>query len=237
MLEKLFKKDSKETNFNILILVGIVIAILFLSATSGMDNINNNVETEEVNIKELLSNITDNYTVKITISNSLESKNFNYSRDSKVEILDEGDYSDKAYLVYNDKKYLIDVENYKLSKINKIDILDDPYINYNLIKNVLNICEFEDVNTTNKSCTLKVSTYLNEYNSIYKTDYSSDEDMNINVSYYPTKIYSITIDYTNVDKAINNGEDILKYEFVFSDIGKNNYEEMLQYYKKEFNKK
>ena len=71
MLEKLFKKDSKETNFNILILVGIVIAILFLSATSGMDNINNNVETEEVNIKELLSNITDNYTVKIKFASNL----------------------------------------------------------------------------------------------------------------------------------------------------------------------
>ena len=233
MLEKIFKKDEKETNLNIIIIIGIIIAVIFLSATSGMDSMNGTVDTEDVNVKELLSNITDNYTAKINISNSLESKNFNYSRDSKVEILDEGDYSNKAYLVYNNKKYLIDVENYKLSKINKIDILEDPYINFDLIKRITNICEFEDVNTTNKLCTIKASTYLNEYNSIYKTNFSSEEDMNINISYYPTRIYSITIDYTNVDKVINNGEDILKYEFVFSDIGKNNYEEMLKYYKKE----
>ena len=102
-----------------------------------------------------------------------------------------------------------------------------------IIKNVINKCELEYINDSNKECNINENIYFENYNNIYNTNYTSDKDMKINISFYKTSIYSIELDYSNIDKIINNNDDILKYKFIFSDIGKNDYSEMLKYYKKE----
>jgi hypothetical protein len=231
MLDKLFKKSKSEKRGNMLLLVGIIIVVLILAFYSKDDFETKKVE--EANVTKLLNEINDNYTVDIVIKNSTEVKNYNYSRDSKIELLDEGDYSDKAYLIYNNHYYSIDVDNYKLTKVKKIDKLNNPYTNIDLIKKVINKCELEYVNDTNKICTINENEYFKEYNIIYNTNYTSDKDMTIKVCFLQTSIYSIEVDYTNIDKIINNNDDILKYEFLFSNINKNNYSDMMNYYKKD----
>ena len=236
MLKKLLNKDSI---LGLLLFIVIIIAAIFFSLKDNQsenETVKNQTISDEVNITELLSKITDNYTVAVNIIKKEEKSNYNYSRDSKIEYIDEGDNSNKAYFVYNKKYYSVDINKYTLTKVKSIPNYNNPYANLDLIKNVIKTCEFKQVNENNKSCTIKTSTYFDEYNNIYKTKYNGEEDMSINISYYPSRIYSIIIDYTNVDKVINNGEDNLKYALVFSDIGKNDYTKILDYYKKYFKK-
>ncbi len=230
MLEKYFKKDKKDKVLSIVLFVLIVIATIYLGSNYNMPNDTNNTNVD-ANVTELLSNINDNYTVSINVYNSQEKYNYNYSRDSQIELLDEGDYSNKAYLVYKNKYYLIDVNNFKLTNVSKIDRYNNPYVNIELIKKLINGCELESVNDNNQKCVINENDYFKEYNSIYNTDYSGNEDMTIEISFYPSRIHSIKIDYTGVDKIINNGNDILKYELIFTDIGENNYTEVKDHYK------
>ena len=230
MLEKYFKKDKKDKVLSATILIIIAIAVIYLGANYNSSS-DENKTVVDANVTELLSNINDNYTVSINVYSSQEKYNYNYSRDSQIEILDEGDYSNKAYLVYKNKFYLIDVNNFKLTNISKIERYNNPYVNIELIKKIINNCELEYVNDNKQKCVINVNDYFKEYNSIYNTDYSGNENMTIEVSFYPSRIHSIKIDYTGVDKIINNGNDILKYELVFSDIGENNYTEVKDHYK------
>jgi len=230
MLEKYFKKDKKDKVLSIILFVLIVIATIYLGSNYTMPNDTNNTSID-ANVTELLSNINDNYTVSINVYNSQEKYNYNYSRDSQIELIDEGDYSNKAYLVYKNKFYLIDVNNFKLTNVSKIDRYNNPYVNIELIKKLINNCKLESINTNNQKCIINENDYFKEYNNIYNTDYSGNEDMTIEVSFYPSRIHSIKIDYTGVDKIINNGNDILKYELIFTDIGENNYTEVKDHYK------
>ncbi len=233
MLEKMFKKDKKERSLNILLVLGIIVVAIFLGGSpKDFANITNQ-DIEEVNVRELLTNINDNYSVVITKSINEDKYVFDYSRDKNVELFDEGENSDKTYLIYKNKYYYIDPDNHKLFKVKDIPKLKEPYTDLDLIKKVLNICKFEDITSNSKKCTIKVKTYLNEYNEIYNTEYTSEDDMNISVTYNSKNIKSIVIEYTNANKVINNNEDIVKYEFVFSEIDENNFDDILDYYKKE----
>ena len=226
----MLKKILKEKKGSLLLIGGIIIVVIFFNMSSNRPS----VVVEDVNIKELLNKITNNYTMSISISNSLENKVYNYATDSSIILFDYGDYSNSEYLIYNNNTYKIDSEYFSLTKSEDVSFVNDPYINLELIKKLFNHCEFEYVNDTNVKCTIKVNDYLDEYNNVYNTNYSYyDEDMNINVSYYSTRIHSISLEYSNVDKVIHGKSDILKYTLTFSDIGKNDFSNIKKYYKNE----
>ena len=234
MLNDLINK--KDGNKSIILIVGIVVALAVVCFSNGRGEVDKLIKSDaDANVTKLLENIKDNYSVAITKDDGLEQYSYNYSTDSNLTVIDEGEYSDKVYLVYNNKKYKMNVDNHKLTKINNIDLLNDNYMNVDFIKKIINHCKFEYVNDNNKECTLSVKEYIDEYNNFFNKEYSSnDEEININIIYYSKNIKSIIIDYTNVNKIINNSEDNLKYSFVFTDIDKNNYSEIISYYKNDF---
>ena len=234
MLNDLINK--KDGNKSIILIVGIVVALAVVCFSNGRGEVDKLIKSDaDANVTKLLENIKDNYSVAITKDDGLEQYSYNYSTDSNLTVIDEGEYSDKVYLVYNNKKYNMNVDNHKLTKINNIDLLNDNYMNVDFIKKIINHCKFEYVNDNNKKCTLSVKEYIDEYNIFFNKEYSSnDEEININIIYYSKNIKSIIIDYTNVNKIINNSDDNLKYSFVFSNIDKNDYSEIISYYKKDF---
>ncbi len=234
MLKDLFKKNDE--NKSIILIVGIVVALAVVCFSNGRGEVDKLIKSDaDANVTKLLENIKDNYSVAITKDDGLEQHSYNYSTDSNLTVIDEGEYSDKVYLVYDNKKYNMNIDNHKLTKVKDIELLKDNYINIDFIKKIINNCEFEYVNDNNKVCYLSVKDYIDEYNNYFNKEYSSnDEKITINIIYYSKNIKSIIIDYTNVNKIINNSEDNLKYSFVFTDIDKNNYSEIISYYKKDF---
>jgi hypothetical protein len=231
--------NNKDGKKNIVLIIGILIVLVFVCLSGGTGGIDGYIVSDaDANITKLLENITNNYSVKITKDDGLEQTSYNYSTDSNLTVIDEGDYSDKIYLVYKNNKYQMNIDNHKITKIKDIESLNDKYTNIELIKNVVNRCEFENVNDNNKECNLNSKDFFDEYNSIYKTEYVPNEDeIKINVIYYSKNIKNIIIDYTNVDKIIYKNDGTLKYSFEFSDINKNDYSEIINYYKKDFSKK
>ena len=96
MLKKLLNKDSI---LGLLLFIVIIIAAIFFSLKDNQsenETVKNQTISDEVNITELLSKITDNYTVAVNIIKKEEKSNYNYSRDSKIEYIDEGDNSNKV---------------------------------------------------------------------------------------------------------------------------------------------
>ncbi len=223
MLEKFTKGKTKE----ILLILVILILVIILSARKGSDEV-----LETIDTKELINNVKDNYSLMISISDSFENKVYNYSTDSDITLIDKGDYSDKGYLLYKNETYLIDTENYKLTKTTPIDFIYEPFINMELIKKLFNHCDLKFINDTNKTCTIKINDYLKEYNNVYNTDYSAEDGtMTIYVCFYPSRIYSISLEYTDIDRIINNGNDTLKYELRFTDFNNNDFNDIKKYYK------
>jgi hypothetical protein len=231
--------NNKDGKKSLLLIIGILIVLVFVCLSGGTGNLDGYIASDaDANITKLLENISNNYSVKITKDDGLEQTSYNYSTDSNLTVVDEGDYSDKIYLVYKNNKYQMNIDNHKITKIKDIESLNDKYTNIELIKNIVNRCEFENVNDNNKECNLKSKDFFDEYNSIYKTEYASNEDeIKINVIYYSKNIKNIIIDYTNVDKIIYKNDGTLKYSFEFSDINKNDFSEIINYYKKDFSKK
>jgi len=226
----MLKKILKNHIGSLVLLVVIVVLVVIFSMPSNNEIIK---EEEDVNVTNLIDKINDNYTMSITMTNSMESTTYNYSTDSNITLFDRGDYSEEEFLIYRDNTYLIDQNNHKLNKTNKIDFLKNPFINLELIKKLFIHCELEYINDTNSLCVINTNDYIKEYNNVYNTNYEgNNKNMNINVTYYTTRIYSITLDYTEVDKIINNGNDILKYELKFSNINANNYSDIKEYYGK-----
>ena len=223
----MLKKYIKSKNGELILILVIVLLVIILSVKKDPNDHSN-----DVNTNKLINDVKDNYSMKIFVSDSFENKSFNFSTDSDITLIDKGDYSDKGYLLYKNETYLIDTENYKLTKTTPIDFIYEPFINMELIKKLFNHCDLKFINDTNKTCTIKINDYLKEYNNVYNTDYSAEDGtMTIYVCFYPSRIYSISLEYTDIDRIINNGNDTLKYELRFTDFNNNDFNDIKKYYK------
>ena len=236
------KKKSKELmgfkNNNILkIIVIILIFMLLIVGILSMRSakpIPKKIMPNKDNISELFNNIKDNYTLEIDKNIDGVTSNIIYSRDKNL-ILFEGEYEADGYLVYKDKVYEINANNQKLSKSKlSIDKIEDKYYDIELIKSLFGFCEPEYITNVKALCKIKYSDYLDTYNNKYNTKIESKIDgfIELYVVHYADRIGKIIIDYTDINRIINNSNVRVDYGILIKDIDKNDFSDYLNYYKK-----
>ena len=111
------------------------------------------------------------------------------------------------------------------------------FINLKLIRDVLKECELEIVSDNNSKCNINTFKYIEKYNEYYNTDYKSDDSKTeISIVYYSNEIHDINIDYTNINKIINESDSKLNYKMTIININENDYSDIYNYYKEVLNK-
>ena len=108
----------------------------------------------------------------------------------------------------------------------KPDFIDDNFSNVEYVKRIFNHCEYEGASETRAICHVSLNDCIFEYNDLFGTNYEleMDKPLDFNVVYFKSEISSVTIDYTDINKIINNTEDEINYELSFSEIGKNDFD-------------
>ena len=236
------KKENKKDNDNTVMKLLVIILIFFLLIVAIISmkkfrGINNKILPNKENMAELFNNIKDNYTLEIEKKINDNTKNIVYSRDKNL-ILFEGDYEAKGYLVYKSKVYELNSNNKIIKSKLSLNKIEDSYYDIDLIKKLFNYCDVEYVNNVKALCKIKYSDYLNEYNTKYKTKIEIDVDNSIEfyIVHYSDRIGKIIVDYSGINKIINNTEDSVNYGILIKDIDNNDFSDYLNYYKKELSK-
>lgn len=237
----MIKKISEKYNISemlvkgiliVLILIFMILFIIFSGNGSRKNNKKYPLTHEDLN--KLLDMIGDNYTLDIDETINGKMNNIIYSRDSKLELYES---NNKAYMYYKNKLYEINQDNYKIKNVDNLSFVDNPFYNINLLKNVFKHCKLEYVNNVKSICNIKSNDYLNEYNLMYNTTFSGNDDIiKFNLVYYNTGIGKINVDYSNINRIINNNYDSVKYGIRIDDLNKNNFDDFINYYKDTLNK-
>lgn len=231
---KHFTSTVKSSHISLLVSGGIFfLTVLFVLLSNPNNSQISNKEKLVVNKEEmikLLDDIQDNYSLKIEENLNDEIKNYEYNRDSNIELLTENN-TNYGYILYNNKQYKV-LEDASISKMKKMHpLFDNNYVKYDFIKGLLKTCDFKYIDSTNASCSINVNDFIQYLNNTLGTtnDLVSQEEIYVNIT-YTDKIYSIKIDYSNYIKLISDDEK-LSYEMIFSDINKNDYSEIIDHYK------
>ena len=220
-------KKNKKT----LIFLVVFFIIMVFSLFAGNMHVEENDELLNETVISLFDSVKDNYTISVNVTRNDVDNKYTYYTDSKLELYEIND--DEGYIKYNDNYYSVDSENYELTKIKEIDIYD-KYSNINLIKNLLSYCDYSFVNKANIKCKIKISDYIDEYNKLYSKEIPSIEgDMIININHLDKLLNYIEIDYSDINKLIDNNDDKLKYKIVFEEIGNNDFSDLMELYKDE----
>lgn len=236
--------EENGINTNTLKLIGSLIVVFFMlvfiiTAPSKGEKKENDIETGEVNKEDILllfNQIENNYALTITQTVNDETKTLELLTNSRVNLY-EGDMLDRdGYLYYDGKLFYIDSDNYKIVKTDKqYDFINDPYYDLNMIKRIVNYCEFSYENEVKANCKMKLSEYFKEYNEKYNTNYNVDDDkeLNIVVVHYSNKIEKVIIDYSDINKIIKDSDDEVSYGIRFDDYDDNTIQEIFNKYKTE----
>lgn len=236
MLEKYKKKFKKSLEklpksfliYSALVLIMLVIALIPNNNKIKKNSTTNNINKEEM--IELFNKIQDNYQMNVTINKDELEEKYTYNTDSNIELYEIENNNEFGFFKYKDITYKIENDT-KISKEENIPYyVDNPYHNIKFIKTLLDKCEFEEVSTTNTKCIIKETEYINNYNLFFNKNYNnfSTKDMEINI-YYNSKISKIKIDYSNVDKIINNNNNSLIYTLDILNYNKNDFSEIIEY--------
>ena len=235
MIGKISKKYDVSENLvkGLLIIIGLIIMIVFICISGRNSSIKKNSITN-AKLNEFLDQIKDNYTLNIDETINGKLTNIIYSRDSNLETYE---INKVAYLYYNNKLFSIDNNTYKLKKESILPFLNNPYYDINLIKNVFKHCELKHINVVKSTCTISFNDYINEYNTLYNQSVTLEEGKLIfDIIYSSTGISKINVDYSAINRIIKIDNSSIKYGIRINNVGKNNYNEFLEYYKKDLNK-
>lgn len=256
MLKDLFKKEEKEPTkeekdqdlkqkFLIYFIIAIVCASI-LSINPGENkttNKNNEKKEETITIKKediinKLDLVKDNYKLEIykTVNDEEKEDKLEISREKDFTIFYGSSLNNEGYVEYKGKQYIIKDEDFVLDKNNTVKNDIPQYVyNIDLLKKIINYCEFIDNNT----CEINVSNYLTEYNNIYKTTYSIEEDkkIQITIEYGSKKINQISYDFSEIEKIINKKQDKVIYKIYINEINTNNFENEIKYFEELSKKK
>ncbi len=218
--------------------IALLMVIYILFGTKTDLSITGENENATINIDTLFSTIRDNYTIKIVETNDTGTTMWEFDREKDFKLYDLNMNTDneKGYAVYNDKTFIFDNEH-KLYPTNDIVTNKDAFINLKLIRDVLKECELEIVSDNSSKCNINTSKYIEKYNEYYNTDYKSDDSKTeISIVYYSNEIHDISIDYTNINKIINENDSKLNYKMTIININENDYSDIYNYYKEVLNK-
>lgn len=234
------KNEDKKLKAQVLIYGSILLIGLFFSLVLGAKNrVNQNDEPTkrpelneqkiEINdLKKLFVDIEDNYTMNVTRTENDDTKKLNIQTDGKLTMYEGTMLEKDGYLTYKDIVYY--PENGTLNK-EEIDLNTTLNLSYNdisIIKNLLNYCEPTSKNENVAECNIDITNYLKEYNYVNNTTYKveKDETFQMIITYQEDKLVNINVDYTTIDKIINESSyDKLVYDIKIYSIGKNNFEE------------
>ena len=249
MLEE--EKNNKEENNeygnfeidpNALKLIGILAVFIFMICfiiMSGKGSPRKEVYTvNEDLINKDFEKIDKNYTVEIKKTINGESVTITKYEDDKTDLtLYEDSSSDvKGYFLYKGVAYsAVDYNNIK--KLDKLpEFMSDNLSNIELIKKVFTHCEYEGTGKVKAVCNIKLSDFILEYNSLFSTNYEVSEDKTVqfDLVYFSNKISKVSLDYTDINKIVNNKDELIVYEIVFSSIGENDFTDVMNNYKNVF---
>lgn len=236
MLDDILKKIPTSLILCLTLFCGCVCYILMSSDSTS--NTNNNEVDKNLIVKneiiDLFNQIGDKYSFNVTRTFGNSIHKWNYYTDSKLEIFDGEFYSNKTYLVYNNKKYVVNLDNYKINRYNdNIKYINDVYTNKDLIKNIIYYCDLEIINNVKVNCKINLSDYVREYNSMYNKSLTvqNDKEMLFTISYYSTKIDKLVLDYTAFNSLISNSKENLIYEIEYFSTDQEDFDNIYKYYK------
>ena len=91
-----------------------------------------------------------------------------------------------------------------------------------------------NINAEKVNCKINLSDYISEYNKIYgkNIEINYDTKVSFDIIYYTDSIGKINIDYTDINKAINNSNDKIFYGIKLVSVDKNDFSTVIDYFKK-----
>ena len=94
------------------------------------------------------------------------------------------------------------------------------------------------INVVKVNCKFNLSDYINEYNTLYNENIllDSDEKLEMNIVYYSTGIGKINIDYTKINKIINQNDNSINYSIKLVNTDENDFTEIHNFFKKSIGK-
>lgn len=241
MLDKINKElglnIKKSTFFYIVVLLFAIFFVVITNVFSTSERKTNSGDTPVEHIIKLFNDINDNYTLDIDVTIDEEKYNLEYSCDSNFKLY-EGNALDKdGYLIYNDKVYEMSLNNQKLEKSDKEpSYFNNVYFDMNFLKKIINYCDFEYINPVKSTCKVKVSDYLKELNEYENKEFETNYDalINFDIVYYSDVLGKINVDYSKINSIITSSDNYLHYGIRIESINKNDYSNLLEYYKDDF---
>jgi len=229
-------KTTNENQKNLIYLIGygalILIALIYvnLAPNSGEKKENykeNTNEVVEINIKEELEQIKDNYSHKITIKDGISKYIVERDIQDQKEIGLITTEEEQTNYIYIDDYYIIkDETNIIKEEVNVFRDYDGTFAKAENILAILNKAkeeiDLEEEKYKIKRYKISLSEFVTTYNQINKTDYRTDYNdviiVNIN---YNEKIESINMDLTTFyNNILNLQKNEIIYTIEFSNIGK-----------------
>src|SRR5574344_569053 len=251
MLKNVFSKKEvsaedkkKKMNNQMYICFGILLfAIAFILFGPKSSTTNNKTEdtissttlseTEKEDIIKSFDKISDNYTLDIEVTQNEKTFNLIYYKESNIELYEGNALDADGYMLYNGKSYVLNNDAVKETKSNNYELLvKKPYYNILLLKNIFKISTYKKNSNFEVECNFTLSDYLKEYNYEYNKNYKVTEDANLTmkVVHYSSGITKITMDYSNIDKIINNSSDNLSYIIKIQNSNENDFSTIIETY-------
>lgn len=252
MLKDLFKEEKKNEEKPedirkkaLIYLCIIIVGWALLSIGNNGENKEtpktDNNKQEEITVKKediynKLDLIKTNYNIKVYKVIGEEESKLDIARDDDISIITGSALNESGYVQYKGKNYIVSGEEFAFDKNKKLKC-DIPEYSYNieLLKNVVNYCNFID----NNNCEINVSYYLNEYNKIYNTTYKIDEDtkMTIKFEYNDKMVTSIVYNFLEVQRIIEKNDKNIEYYIYIESIGRSDFSDKVQYFEELSKKK
>lgn len=230
--DKKYKAKVELTGY----VVFIVILIIFLNVSNIGNNYNynsvnytnetkdNNAQEEQQN-KNLFKEINDNYSYNIDVlikikqeDDSIIENKINYNGKSyKDNMIINKVYNNttSTYYKVEDEYYFKENEDYKLAVDNEIyELLDEKYIEFNGVKKYIEKATLDHF--TDYSSGKKEYTYNLKVKDIIQS-YKGDDIVEINVV-DENNIISMSIDYTNLLKLINENINECEINYKYDNI-------------------
>ena len=234
---------DEENNMQIkpivFVVIGIVLFMFIYIIFSGRTDLKiaKDGTPTVLNVESLFSDIKDNYSIKIVETNDDNTTIWGFDREKDLMLYDLNIDTDdeKGYIVYNNKVFVFDDEH-NIYPSNDDVTSKDSFINLKLLRDTLKECKFIYISDNSSKCSIDTSKYIDNYNKYYQTDFESDDSKtDITIVYYSEGIHDINIDYTNINKIINEKDGKLEYKITLSNINENDFSDIYNYYKDKMN--